>query len=279
MATVGEGRACDALPPTQPSSGVICDIVRENVNEDMDTSIAKDTSVDICEAPPPVQLGNDKSQLIVTFYELKQQYEEIQKQKRWMKQASTPLVSSSWIEPIDHSKATGVTAMIAVLQKGSYHSSNMAIENNPSIDLCMLLIERGCNLKATDKKRRTALHLAVIAHQERLVRKLLLCGIDVDETDNYGLTPLYYACKNENMIIVDLLIAFGANLRRYEWKIFLNSVKPELRREHPFSYVIRKSKHCFTLENLCCITIRNPEKDVMQLGLSPSLAKRLQLKV
>ncbi|KFM75640.1 putative ankyrin repeat protein, partial [Stegodyphus mimosarum] len=178
----------------------------------------------------------------------------------------------------------GKTALITAIGqfRGDEAKGIPLYQNHPRVELCTFLIDRGCDVNAADCFGKTALHLAVDVEQEILVQKLLFSGSHVDYRNNLGYTALYYACKTGNQKIIDLLINFGANLRVHDWENTFNSFDFQLRSEHQFSYVIQKSRHCFTLENLCLIAIRrnikNLEKGAIDLGLPPLLLKRLQLK-
>src|SRR5690606_29157590 len=53
--------------------------------------------------------------------------------------------------------------------------------------------------------KRTSLHYAVITNHEEIVKFILELGADTNMRDSYGNTPLYYAVKNNNYNIVNLL--------------------------------------------------------------------------
>ncbi|XP_035227864.1 death-associated protein kinase 1-like [Stegodyphus dumicola] len=159
-------------------------------------------------------------------------------------------------------------------------------QHNPHIDLCMLFIDHGCDVNATDSEGRTALHVAVQAELENVVRKLIISGCDIDRCDNFGDTPLQLAFYNGSQRLVDTLIISGANLRSVDWEATLelwrrSGILNE-RTTQLLNYIIHKSKQCLSLVNLCNITIRknvrNVERDASQLGLPQLLVRRLQLK-
>ncbi|KFM60778.1 Ankyrin-3, partial [Stegodyphus mimosarum] len=182
------------------------------------------------------------------------------------------------------------TPLIAAVQKCDSPmrlvENSTASQNDPYVDLCMLLIDRGCDVNAVDSAGRTALHFAVQADLENLVRKLIISGSDIDRWDNFGDTPLHIACGNGSERLVNLLIISGANLRAQDWeatfKRWRRLRKLNERNTQLLKYIISKSEDCLALKSLCNITlrkiIRNVEKNAAELGLPPILVKRLQLK-
>ncbi|XP_035226986.1 serine/threonine-protein phosphatase 6 regulatory ankyrin repeat subunit C-like isoform X2 [Stegodyphus dumicola] len=160
-------------------------------------------------------------------------------------------------------------------------------QNFPYIDFCTLLIDRGCDVNATDIiYGTTALNVAVRLNHEILVRKLLISGSDIDRRDNRGCSPLYYACLQGSQRIVDLFITFGANLRTQDWEatfeLWKLMKKLNEKNTQLLNYVIYQSKQCLTLENLCSKIIRkntrNVEKNAINLGIPSILVNRLLLK-
>ncbi|KFM69880.1 Serine/threonine-protein phosphatase 6 regulatory ankyrin repeat subunit B, partial [Stegodyphus mimosarum] len=90
----------------------------------------------------------------------------------------------------------GRTALMFVIRLSALKVIKSGSQKYSYSDLFMLLIERGCDVNASYDFGKTALHLAVLAKQEILVRKLLISGADIDRRDAYGLTPLFYACES-----------------------------------------------------------------------------------
>lgn len=58
----------------------------------------------------------------------------------------------------------------------------------------------------------TPLHYACISQRETVVRRLIEVGADIDARDKSGRTPLMIACKNCKLEIVDILLDNGANV-------------------------------------------------------------------
>ncbi|XP_035232986.1 ankyrin repeat and SOCS box protein 14-like [Stegodyphus dumicola] len=167
-----------------------------------------------------------------------------------------------------------------VVFRSAFDEINSGSEKYSYADLFTLFIERGCDVNAT-RLGSTVLHLAVIEKQEILVRKLLISGAEIDRRDEYGFTPLFYACRRGSQRFVDLLIIAGAKLCTQNWRnnLIISGNEESIKM---LIYINDKSKQCHTLENLCYISIRkrlqNVERDAFQLGLPPLLIRRLQLK-
>ncbi|XP_035228743.1 putative ankyrin repeat protein RF_0381 [Stegodyphus dumicola] len=144
------------------------------------------------------------------------------------------------------------TPLIAAADK--LLDENSTTNQDLYLDLCMLLIERGCNVNDVNNQAETALHIAVKAKKESLVQKLLISG-------NSG----------ANLKTQDLETTLE------KWKIFEVSNEKSIQL---LKYANYKSKQCRTLGNLCTIAIRkifrNVEKDAVQLGLPQSLVVRLK---
>ncbi|XP_035208404.1 putative ankyrin repeat domain-containing protein 30B-like [Stegodyphus dumicola] len=120
----------------------------------------------------------------------------------------------------------------------------------------MLFIDRGCVVNAQDIYGRTALHFAVLLDLENVVWKLISSS-DIDRSDEFGNTPLHYACRNGSQSLVDLLIISGANLRSLNRENTLEEFRNfEILNDRTqlLNYVIHESKQCLGLENLSHIS-------------------------
>lgn len=75
-----------------------------------------------------------------------------------------------------------------------------------NISACKILLKSGCQISNTDLYGNTALHIAAQKNLTALVRLIIENG-NADEyaRNEYGHTPLYYAQKNENQEMVQLL--------------------------------------------------------------------------
>ncbi|XP_035215802.1 inversin-like [Stegodyphus dumicola] len=179
----------------------------------------------------------------------------------------TPLITALWKSKWD--------------LEGAFYST--ASQNDLYRDICMILIDRRCDVNIPNLMGSTALHVAAQSRHEALVRNLLISGSDIDRRDWIHKTPLYYACRNGNQRIVDLLIICGANLRAEDWETHFERWRQmdqiNEKNKQLLNYVSHQSKLCLTLENLRNITIRrkirNIEEDATQLGLPPLLVKRI----
>lgn len=74
-----------------------------------------------------------------------------------------------------------------------------------------LLVKNGRLVDAPDAKRRTPLHLAVLANQKRAVKALLSHGANVNARDAEKTTALHFACRIGSAEIAALLIRKGAD--------------------------------------------------------------------
>ncbi|KAI1209023.1 uncharacterized protein F4807DRAFT_428541 [Annulohypoxylon truncatum] len=79
-------------------------------------------------------------------------------------------------------------------------------------DLARLLIDRGADTKATDKRGNGLLHKAAAGGNEDLVKYLIDCNIDIDARDRHGRTPLHWSAGVANEPVVKYLIEKGANV-------------------------------------------------------------------
>lgn len=152
------------------------------------------------------------------------------------------------------------------------------------LEVCLLLIEQGCDLNVKNCLRETPLHLAVILKEETLVRKLLNHGSDVNETNAIGFVPLYYACTKGSEKMASLLIDAGADFKSFSQR----DIRPWMVREEPQNdhlLVLRvqeELRKCPSLSNLCRTAIRqnlprNIEKSASFLPLPQFLVKFIQL--
>lgn len=74
------------------------------------------------------------------------------------------------------------------------------------------LLRRGADVNAPEPDGTTALHWAVRADDEELVRTLLAAGARPNAANRYGVTPLHLAAVNGNARVATLLIEAGADV-------------------------------------------------------------------
>ncbi len=101
------------------------------------------------------------------------------------------------------------SAVLALATKANY------------IDIVRLLVENGIDINYQDEQGETALHVAArFGHDE--CAKILLDGNALQKADpelienTYGWSPLFIACVDGNLGIVELLIEAGADLDRFD---------------------------------------------------------------
>lgn len=77
------------------------------------------------------------------------------------------------------------------------------------------LFAAGADMTAETKDKLTPLHCAVKNSQpgavERLLRKK---GVEIEAQDQFGLTPFHIACKSNNILIMEILLDYGASIER-----------------------------------------------------------------
>jgi ankyrin repeat protein len=81
-----------------------------------------------------------------------------------------------------------------------------------SVPLARLLIERGADIEARNANARTVLHTAIRKYNRGIAALLLAHGADVNALDGYGYTPLHDAVANCDYDLVRLLLAHGADI-------------------------------------------------------------------
>ena len=63
-----------------------------------------------------------------------------------------------------------------------------------------------------DKELRTPLSLAIEKNKYACVRSLIELGADIELKDNFGRTPLMFACKLGSKEMVELLLQYKADI-------------------------------------------------------------------
>jgi ankyrin repeat protein len=82
-----------------------------------------------------------------------------------------------------------------------------------SVPLARLLLERGADTDPKDAYFRTALHIAAALQDSRPIAPLLLAhGADVNATEKWGRTPLHFAANFLDGLMVKLLLESGADV-------------------------------------------------------------------
>ena len=82
-----------------------------------------------------------------------------------------------------------------------------------NLDTVQMLIDKGADVNARDKKDRTPLHAASYVGNERSVELLIERGADINSVDNKGRTPLHIAVGRDNCTAAaEVLIQSGSNI-------------------------------------------------------------------
>ena len=108
------------------------------------------------------------------------------------------------------------------------------------------------DINQMNEKGESLLHLAVLANSKNLAEALLLKGVNINEQDLAGNTPLLYALKTCNTGFAGWLIKKGAN-----------SKLPDLRGETPYAVCMRRNYRDLTqqLQKLKADTLIEIKKD------------------
>ncbi len=111
-----------------------------------------------------------------------------------------------------------------------YTALHQAIEPGMSLDVVKILLEFGANITAKNEKEEITLHLAVWMQDQTIVKFLLeLDPESVNATDTYGNTPLSFACYQNDIPMVSLLLDNGANMKKYS-KILISPLHRAIQR-------------------------------------------------
>ncbi|KPP75000.1 serine/threonine-protein phosphatase 6 regulatory ankyrin repeat subunit A-like [Scleropages formosus] len=88
------------------------------------------------------------------------------------------------------------------------------------MEVVKLLVSHGAEVTCKDKKAYTPLHAAASSGMISVVKYLLDLGVDINEPNAYGNTPLHVACYNGQDVVVNELIESGANVNQVNEKGF-----------------------------------------------------------
>uniref|UniRef100_A0A8C0YGB3 Ankyrin 1, erythrocytic b n=1 Tax=Cyprinus carpio carpio TaxID=630221 RepID=A0A8C0YGB3_CYPCA len=72
-------------------------------------------------------------------------------------------------------------------------------------------IKNGININIANQKGNTALHIAALAGQEKVVAELINYGANVNAQSQKGFSPLYMAAQENHLEVVKYLLEHGAN--------------------------------------------------------------------
>lgn len=93
-------------------------------------------------------------------------------------------------------------------------------EDFDAVEIAEILIDSGLNINEADKKGYTPLFHAIFTENISLVSFFIKKGASLDTKDNHERTPLFHANRLEFLEIVDLLLSNGADVNvkdKYGW--------------------------------------------------------------
>ena len=114
------------------------------------------------------------------------------------------------------------------------------------VDIINYMIDSSCIISGVDKTGKNILHYAISLNNETLVKKIIDTNqIDINQTDNDGISPLVLAKNKNNKNLIYLLLEKGAKLdygattrRIFSIKIIKNIIKHA---QNSSSLVVNKS--------------------------------------
>ena len=126
---------------------------------------------------------------------------------------------------LNHVSKAGLTALMAAAKAKNYETA-------------MLLIENGCNVKKVDNHNSNALHFAVPGPND-LLELLIFSGINPNQTDKSGFTPLMIACHKSNCGNALTLANYGGDFyagNESAWQLATDEVQSHLQRYGHFDF-------------------------------------------
>jgi ankyrin repeat protein len=130
----------------------------------------------------------------------------------------------------------GHTPLVTALLKGNFYNARYLIEAGADVnigkgfggeppiaiaggelELVLMMVERGADLKVKDREGRGLLHTLVTkskagTYDAQTVEYFLQQGLEVDALDNDGRTPLYHAIESKRYDCIKLLLENGADI-------------------------------------------------------------------
>ena len=82
----------------------------------------------------------------------------------------------------------------------------------------------GARVMACDAQGHTALALAALSGDTRIVQRLVELGADVNSADNRGFTPLMYAAIHDHLQVTQILLEHGAEAGRTTYSSRLSAL-------------------------------------------------------
>jgi ankyrin repeat protein len=124
--------------------------------------------------------------------------------------------------PLMHAVATGTAAEVeqllrdgAALEETDWWSRTAWLIALQTGDLakCELLRGHGANIHACGRCRMPPLFYPIDCHHAHVLRWLIDIGLNIEQTDEFGTTPLIEAAEYGDLECVEILLAAGASLR------------------------------------------------------------------
>uniref|UniRef100_H3BVT9 Ankyrin repeat domain 52 n=1 Tax=Tetraodon nigroviridis TaxID=99883 RepID=H3BVT9_TETNG len=133
------------------------------------------------------------------------------------------VVNSQEGTPLDHTAKSGHEKMVSLLlSKGANVNANDKKERKPihwaayhgHLEVVKLLTSQGANVKCKDKQGYTPLHAAAVSGQLDVIKYLLRVVSEIDDSNAYGNTALHMACYTGQDTVANELVNCGANINR-----------------------------------------------------------------
>lgn len=146
---------------------------------------------------------------------------------------------------VNHANRSGETALHAAITGRRARKS----------EVLRILIRNNCNLDIRTGLGHTALHLAVLEHEDVLVDTLIRAGCKLNTQDELGLTPLFHLARDGNWKMLMLMISNGASLKQESWLKDPKLVQ-EIKDKAILNYLYEQTSQCAELKILCRLALR-----------------------
>jgi ankyrin repeat protein len=111
---------------------------------------------------------------------------------------------------LDNGLSVDHTRTFANYKGTMLHILCMLYDQERSVPLAQLLIQRGANTRAKDSRSCTVLERAIDQNNSKIAALVLAHGADPNEVDSWGSPPLSRATRLDDARMVNLLVAHGA---------------------------------------------------------------------
>uniref|UniRef100_A0A4W4E206 ZU5 domain-containing protein n=1 Tax=Electrophorus electricus TaxID=8005 RepID=A0A4W4E206_ELEEL len=100
----------------------------------------------------------------------------------------------------------GTSAITAIAATGFLRATRSG-----NVEKVLDHIKNGIDINTANQKGNTALHIAALAGQDKVVAELVNCGANVNAQSQKGFSPLYMAAQENHLEVVKFLLENGAN--------------------------------------------------------------------